>query len=74
AIFEYWWQDKLTPESPDVLGYQMVSWAQADGSAVPPRFPDQIDSVTAHGMSVSATQGSRSAEPAPLDAAQVDPR
>ncbi|MFP5305991.1 MAG: alkaline phosphatase D family protein, partial [Gammaproteobacteria bacterium] len=74
AIFEYWWQDKLTPESPDVLGYQMVSWAQEDSSAVPPRFPDQIDSVTTHGMSVSATQGSRSAEPAPLDTELLDPR
>lgn len=50
AIFEWWWQDKLTPGSPDGLGYQMVSWAQQDTSALPPRFQDQIDSVVAHGM------------------------
>lgn len=74
AIFEWWWQDKLTPGSADVLGYQMVSWAQENTGALPPRFQDQIDSVVAHGMSVAATQGSRTAEPAPLDAARVDPR
>ncbi|MDD3763773.1 MAG: alkaline phosphatase D family protein [Nevskiales bacterium] len=74
AIFEYWWQDKLTAGSPDVLGYQMVCWAQADAGTVPPRFQDQIDSVTVHGMSVAATVGSRSAEPAPLDERLVEPR
>ncbi|TJY62963.1 alkaline phosphatase [Sinimarinibacterium sp. CAU 1509] len=74
AIFEYWWQDKLTPESPDVLGNQMVSWAEENTSALPARFPDQIDSVIAHGMTVSATQGNRSAEPAPLDTALLNPR
>lgn len=74
AIFEWWWQDKLTPGSPDVLGYQMVSWAQENTGTLPPRFHDQIDSVVAHGMSVAATQGNRTAEPAPLDAARVDPR
>ena len=25
ALFEYWWQDKLTADSPDVLGFQMVA-------------------------------------------------
>ncbi len=74
AIFEWWWQDKLTPGSPDVLGYQMVSWAQADTTTLPARFPDQIDGVTAHGMAVSATIGSRSASPAPLDPTLVNPR
>lgn len=74
AIFEWWWQDKLTPGSPDVLGYQMVSWAQEDGGALPARFPDQIDSVTAHGMTISATIGTRVAAPAPLDPTLVDPR
>lgn len=67
AIFEYWWQDKLTPDSPDVLGYQMVTFAQEDTSALPPRFPDQLDSVALHGMAVAATSGTRTSEPAPLD-------
>lgn len=65
AIFEFWWQDKLTPGSSDVLGMQMVSFAQDDSSQIPGRFQDQIDAVGLHGMAVEATQGSRRAEPAP---------
>jgi alkaline phosphatase D len=74
AIFEWWWQDKLTPGAPDVLGQQMVAWAQTDTAQLIPRFQDQIDAVTAHGMAVSATQGSRTAEPAPLDDELLLPR
>ncbi len=67
AIFEYWWQDKLTTDSVDVLGMQMVSWAADDPTAVPaPRYRDQLDYVLAHGMTVNATTGSRVSEPAPL--------
>ena len=67
AIFEYWWQDKLTPESPDVLGMQMVSWAEENITAIPsPHYRDQLDSVLAHGMTVAATSGTRTSEPAPL--------
>ncbi|MDP3856689.1 MAG: alkaline phosphatase D family protein [Stagnimonas sp.] len=67
AIFEHWWQDKLTPDSPDVLGMQLVSWAQDEATALPaPRYRDQVDAVLLHGMSMAATSGSRSAEPAPL--------
>ena len=69
ALFEYWWQDKLTPNAPDVLGFQMVSWAADAPTAIPmPRYRDQIDNVTLHGLTVVATSGSRSAEPAPLTA------
>lgn len=68
AVFEYWWQDKLTPDAPDVLGFQMVSFAQDNASALPvPRYRDQLDSVMAHGMAVAPTSGSRIADPAPLD-------
>lgn len=74
AIFENWWQDKLTPDSPDVLGYQMVSWAKNDSSTLPSRWQDQIDSVTAHGMRVEATVGTRTADPAPLDITLLNPR
>ena len=67
AIFEYWWQDKLTVASPDVLGMQMVSWAADDATALPqPRYRDQLDYVLAHGMTVAGTSGSRVSEPAPL--------
>jgi alkaline phosphatase D len=66
AIFEYWWQDKLTPDSPDVLGYQMVSWAEENTASLPaPHYRDQLDSVTAHGMLVTPTTGIRTARPAP---------
>jgi len=64
AIFEYWWQDKLTPDSPDVLGQQLVSWAKEDASASPaPRYRDQVDPVTLHGLPVEPTRGTR---PSPL--------
>jgi alkaline phosphatase D len=74
AIFEWWWQDKLTPGAPDVLGQQMIAWAQTDTAQLIPRLQDQIDAVTAHGMAVSATHGSRTAEPAPLDSELLVPR
>lgn len=74
AIFEYWWQDKLTPDAPDVLGRQMISWARSDSGRPIPRHPDQIDDVTAHGLSVMPTEGTRSAPPAPLDRSAVNPR
>lgn len=67
ALFEYWWQDKLTADSPDVLGMQLVSWGADDAMAVPAaHYRDQIDSVLAHGMTVAATSGTRVSEPAPL--------
>ncbi len=67
AIFEYWWQDKLTVDSPDVLGMQMVSWAADNATAIPmPHYRDQLDYVLAHGMTVAATTGTRMSEPAPL--------
>lgn len=66
AIFEYWWQDKLTPDSPDILGMQMVSWAVDDPAALPsPRFRDQLDTVALHGLPVVATVGERQDQPAP---------
>jgi alkaline phosphatase D len=68
AIFEYWWQDKLTPGAPDILGQQMIAWASEDSAQLVPRYQDQLDGVLAHGMAVAATSGSRSAEPAPLTA------
>lgn len=66
ALFEYWWQDKLTADSPDVLGFQMVAWAQNDTAALPaPHYVNQIDAVTSHGLTVEETSGSRTATPAP---------
>lgn len=66
AIFECWWQDKLTPESPDILGMQLISYASDAPMALPaPRYRDQIDAVTLHGRMVAATTGTRTAEPAP---------
>lgn len=65
ALFEYWWQDKLTPESPDVLGRQMIAWATGDSGAPVPQFQDQLDDVVAHGMQVAATSGTRNSAPAP---------
>ena len=65
AVFEWWWQDKYHPGTPDVLGYQMVTWAQPDATTVPNRFQDQIDSVAAHGLTVTPTVGTRTAAPAP---------
>jgi alkaline phosphatase D len=73
AIFEFWWQDKLTPDSPDVLGMQMVTWAQADPAALPaPRYPNQIDPVALHGIDTEPTRGTRASTPAPAFVA--DPR
>jgi alkaline phosphatase D len=73
ARFEYWWQDKLTPDSPDVLGRQMIAWAEPDSGTLVARFQDQIDDVASHGLTVEATQGTRTAEPAPLDE-EANPR
>ncbi len=73
AIFEYWWQDKLTPDSPDVLGMQMVSWAEEDPLALPsPRYRDQIDAVSLHGMAVTPTVGAYQSLPAPDGVLQPD--
>ncbi|MGH8445723.1 MAG: alkaline phosphatase D family protein [Solimonas sp.] len=66
AVFEYWWQDKLTPDSPDVLGRQMIAWAAEDTGLLVSRFQDQLDDVAAHGLAVAASSGTRSAGPAPL--------
>lgn len=65
ATFEYWWQDKLTPNAPDVLGQQMVAFAEDAPDAIPPRYRDQMDVVLLHGEQPEATQGTRVAEPAP---------
>lgn len=65
ATFEYWWQDKLTPESPDVLGNQMIAFAADNTTLTPPRYRNQLDHVSLHGLSVEATAGDRTAEPAP---------
>lgn len=72
AVFEFWWQDKLTPGSPDVLGHQMITWAEDDASQDPPRYRHQIDAVQLHGLPVEATRGTRSSEPAP--AVPLQPR
>ena len=64
AIFEFWWQDKYERNAPDILGHQMVSWADEDFEHPVPRYPNQIDSVTLHGLPVEATQGSRVSESA----------
>jgi alkaline phosphatase D len=74
AIFEYWWQDKLTPESPDVLGRQMISWANEDSSGLVGKFQDQIDDVAAHQIAFGATHGTRVSVAAPLDRALLLPR
>jgi alkaline phosphatase D len=66
ALFEFWWQDKLTPDSPDVLGMQMVTWARDDRMALPtPRYRNQIDPVSLHGMATEETSGTRTSSPAP---------
>lgn len=65
AVFEYWWQDKHRRQAPDVLGHQMVAWAREDQSHEVSRYPNQIDSVTLHGLPVEPTQGSRVSIPAP---------
>lgn len=66
AVFEYWWQDKLVPDSPDVLGCQMVSWANDDANATPaPRYRDQVDPVSMHGLAVEPTRRAPIGAPAP---------
>ena len=65
ATFEYWWQDKLVAGSADVLGNQMIAFAEEDRSQVPPRYRNQLDHASLHGMEVAATSGTRTAEPAP---------
>lgn len=72
ATFEFWFQNKYDPSSPDVLAHQMIAWAKEDTSHKVPRYPHQIDAVNLHGLPVKATRGSRSASPAP--AAQLKPR
>ncbi|MFN3601574.1 MAG: alkaline phosphatase D family protein [Dietzia sp.] len=64
AVFEYWWQDKYVIGAPDVLGHQMVAWADDDHSVFPPRLRDQIDSVDLHGLPFAPTSGTQ-ALPAP---------
>lgn len=53
VVAEFWWQDKRTPDSAEVLGQQLVVWGEEDTSVDPPRFPHQIDPVTHHGFAVS---------------------
>ncbi|WKK61039.1 hypothetical protein QYQ98_08390 [Corynebacterium sp. P3-F1] len=65
ATFEYWFQNKYGPSSPDVLAHQMNAWAKEDTSHHTPRYPHQIDAVTLHGLPVKATAGARSEAPAP---------
>ena len=65
ATFEYWWQDKLTPGSPDKLGNQMITFATDDPGQTPPRYRNQMDHVSLHGQAVEATTGDWTAEPAP---------
>lgn len=65
ATFEYWFQNKFDPSSPDVLAHQMIAWAKEDTSHHVPRYPHQIDAVTLHGLPVKATSGIHSAAPAP---------
>lgn len=55
VVAEFWWQDKRTPDSAEVLGQQLVVWGEEDASADPPRFPHQIDPVSHHGFAVSPT-------------------
>lgn len=35
ATFEYWFQNKFDPSSPDVLAHQMIAWAKEDTSHHP---------------------------------------
>lgn len=65
ATFEYWWQDKLTPGSPDVLGNQMIAFAADDLTLTPPRYRNQLDHVSLHGNALAPTTGDRTAAPAP---------
>lgn len=65
AIFEYWWQDKFNPRANDVLGHQMIAWAHDDRSSHPPRYKQQIDAITLHGLPVEPTRGTRQSAQAP---------
>ncbi|WP_291713204.1 hypothetical protein [Limnobacter sp. CACIAM 66H1] len=66
AMFECWWQNKLQENAPDVLGVQMVSFANDEPTRLPtPRFKNQVDSVILHGMSVQPSSSSRAAPLAP---------
>jgi alkaline phosphatase D len=69
AVFECWWQNKLLDNAPDVLGVQMVSFANDEPTRLPtPRFKNQVDSVTLHGMPVQPSSSSRAAPLAPMPA------
>lgn len=65
AVFEYWWQDKNVQGAPDVLGHQMIAWADDDPDRAVPRYRNQIDAVFLHGLPVEPTVGTRRADPAP---------
>lgn len=65
AIFEFWWQDKFNPRATDVLGHQMITWARDDRSTHPPRYRQQIDAVSLHGLPVEPTRGVRQSTQAP---------
>ena len=66
AVFEYWWQDKYVAGAPDVLGQQMVAWADDDTTVSPPRHRDQIDAVTLHGLPSAPTSGAQNLPAPPL--------
>ena len=65
AVFEHWWQNKYVKGAPDVLGQQMVAWAEDNQALDPPRYRDQIDDVRLHGLAVRPTSGTRRSAPAP---------
>lgn len=66
ALFECWWQNKNLDNAPDVLGMQLVSFARDEASRLPtPRFRNQIDPVSLHGMAVSPSTSPRKAALAP---------
>ncbi|MFN4329869.1 MAG: alkaline phosphatase D family protein [Limnobacter sp.] len=74
AVFECWWQDKTRVDAPDVLGAQLVSFANDAPSALPvPRFANQIDTVQVHGMTVNPVRSPRTSVLAP-STASVLPR
>lgn len=66
AVFEYWWQDKYVAGAPDVLGQQMVAWADDDTTVSPPRHRDQIDAVSLHGLPSAPTSGAQNLPAPPL--------
>lgn len=69
AIFECWWQNKVQENAPDVLGVQMVSFSTDEPTRLPtPRFKNQVDAVTLHGMPVSPSSSARKAPLAPMSA------